>query len=363
MKIAKRVKGTSICAWKAAITGLAALALLGSGGCTFDSPIETRYLESQGPDTTTTLPEIPILALNTPDQGSLDCPAGHCQDTYRVQVDGFGILRIRVKSTFSTDDVTMKLTILNPVGNVIGRQRVESGKPASLTGEVTTGSYFLLLQSLGGGLEYEVAATYDRRGSAKAPLPPPEAYIPAEGNAPDYSQPGRSVPAGLGAGFIRDPKADFTQYKKFAFAQNPAKTMAEGAPGQYVGSPFLDAEIQRAIRYELMDWGYLPVDEKDADVLISSHVGSQSRSYYVIDYVTYDVPYEALMSRWTYSAGAIITPAIYKRGTLVIDVVDRHSTNVVWHGWSNRSISGRGDTREVVRDVVREVLDQYRPKE
>ena len=53
----------------------------------------------------------------------------------------------------------------------------------------------------------------------------------------------------------------------------------------------------------------------------------------------------------------------YVRGTLVIDMLERESDTVVWHGWISTEIFKDTDTEKRSEAVVKAVMKNFPPKQ
>jgi hypothetical protein len=156
-----------------------------------------------------------------------------------------------------------------------------------------------------------------------------------------------------------DPGVDFSRYQRFAFSESPEQRL-KGEPGSSVGNPFLEAEIQRAIRSELLDRGFLPAPENEADFLVSTHVGARSNTWYSLGSVRYSDDYDNWFNQWSIQ-GAVIRTHTYRDGTLVIDFVDVQKKALSWHGWTTQPLPPAADAKALIRKAVAEVLDRFPP--
>jgi hypothetical protein len=49
----------------------------------------------------------------------------------------------------------------------------------------------------------------------------------------------------------------------------------------------------------------------------------------------------------------------YKEGTVIIDVIDRKQSKVIWRGWSEGQVSNAQEATNEVRDVVGKIFEKY----
>jgi hypothetical protein len=298
------------------------------------------------------------LRLDEPRRDALDCPAGHCQDRFRVEISEPGELRVRVQPLAPDPSVSVRVVVEGPVGVLARSDSGVEGAPASRPDvdlRVGPGPHYVLVQAVGGKFDYQLEATLVP-GAA-----PPDAAVQVD-SVPSLAPPRerQAVPtAKPGANF--DPKARelFPKWRHYAFADPPEKRLGAG---EQVAFPAAEQEVLRAIRYELADRGYFPTeDPREAEFLISAQVGSRSTTWYVYQGVAYTQEYDQWLQQWGVSGGAV-TPQTYSDATLVIDFIDPGTGRLLWHGWTTAGIEGGGDLRDTLRAAVREVLALFPPR-
>lgn len=132
-----------------------------------------------------------------------------------------------------------------------------------------------------------------------------------------------------------DPNVDFSRLKTFDWTSSSQPET--GDPG--IDSPLLNSQIRNAIHKTLASKGYRHLTKGSADFLVQYHVAIEERS----DVMTIDTP--------SYAAGPTATPGgfstigssvgyqrtqtyvvRYEEGTLVIDIVDPKSKQIIWRG-------------------------------
>jgi hypothetical protein len=120
----------------------------------------------------------------------------------------------------------------------------------------------------------------------------------------------------------RDPAADFGRYRSFAWLP-----LAAAAPDdQTTGDRALDKRIYEAIEGEVQKKGYVPAASDKADLLLTY------RLLRTDGYQEPKLPYAAQWHRGAYMEAYHASPDTYERGTLIIDVVDRAQSELVWRG-------------------------------
>jgi hypothetical protein len=192
-----------------------------------------------------------------------------------------------------------------------------------------------------------------------------EGIVARDGAGPG-TDPGRepqmqAVEASAGAGSVFNPSVDFRSYKRFAFSDRPKDDLAEGAPGQDVGNPFLIQEIQRVVNTEMINRGYYPAPATEADFLVSLQVSGSSRAGYFIDHVRYSADYHQMYSAWGGYGRVLMVPTTFQKGTLVVDIIDIGLKELSWQGWSTEPIGYLKDRAEIIQKVVKDIIDRFPP--
>ena len=123
-----------------------------------------------------------------------------------------------------------------------------------------------------------------------------------------------------------DRNADFDSYKTFAWGPTP-ETSIEGA------SPFMHSRIKNAIEYYLAKGGGVE-DPTDPDLYVTYHVGTYEDVRFST--TTYGYSYGPGWGWDPYWGGpmgnTVTTATTYERGTLVIDIWDAETNEIVWRG-------------------------------
>jgi len=124
----------------------------------------------------------------------------------------------------------------------------------------------------------------------------------------------------------------------------------------------LEGRVIRAVEAALGAKGYQAV-QSGADFLIGWHVGLQDQ----VDVDRINTYYGYGWNRWRAGGGVWTSDSYvdeYTQGTLILDVVDRASNELVWRGAAEGRIDADAspDERErTVRDAVNMILEQFPP--
>lgn len=153
-----------------------------------------------------------------------------------------------------------------------------------------------------------------------------------------------------------DRDVDFSGYRSFAWLAPPLRETPERAADPFTANSLLDKRVRRAVEQELERRGLPSAPEEQADLRVD---------------------YRLLYSEKLVTQGTRIG-SIYRRGpafyddvdvhvsqvpeaTLVLDLIDARSEQLVWRGWSTRRDHDRNlDENEIARAVA-EILRRYPP--
>ncbi len=157
--------------------------------------------------------------------------------------------------------------------------------------------------------------------------------------------------AGIVAGAHFQPETKFAEFRTFAWA--PRDELPTGDP-RLDNNPFFDAQVRSAVEAELGIRGMRPSPDQ-ADLEVHYHASVERvLNVYTVDRVSgYDSP------------GGVRDTALYAydEGTLVVDLVDAHTNQVVWRGWARASLEGViDDTRRMrnrVEESVQKMFERY----
>lgn len=137
-----------------------------------------------------------------------------------------------------------------------------------------------------------------------------------------------------------------------------------------VDDPLLDSELltrkmRRSVVAELTDRGYVAVPEAaDADFIVTYHTASRERLRDRGGFsIGLGIGRMSRHSRQSLFLGDNYFPRIegYQEGTLIIDVIDARSRELVWRGWTRDEVDTRRFSDEAIDATVREILGEFPP--
>ena len=155
-----------------------------------------------------------------------------------------------------------------------------------------------------------------------------------------------------------DKSADFSNYKTFSWVPNASLTKNVA---NYQISPLMEKRVREAVNAELEKSGMKLVDVAQADVLINYHASVDTK----IDVDTFNVGYGARWNYWGMGYNTQTTTREYEVGTLILDVVDRASNQLVWRGAKEGRLkkNQKPEKRtQVINDTVINILSNFPPQ-
>jgi hypothetical protein len=144
-----------------------------------------------------------------------------------------------------------------------------------------------------------------------------------------------------------DRQASFSAYRTFNFLpkRERKETALEGLTDGLVTK-----RIDRAVKGELIDKGFVLDSVPNADMLVAYHVVLRDTT----EIETYG---------YNYPVWGFFDVHRYTQGTLVIDMVDGQSKETIWRGMATDVVRGDVDrSQERINKVVAKILADFPPK-
>jgi hypothetical protein len=152
-----------------------------------------------------------------------------------------------------------------------------------------------------------------------------------------------------------DVNARFEDYRTYDWAPVP-ETAPKNAKQAMQRNDLLDKRIRNAVDARLAEKG-LTRDTKSPDLLVVYHLGIEDKVQ-----VT-DWGYRYSDYYWGYG-GRDIDVYNYKEGTLMIDLVDANTHQLVWRGAAQKPLDEKSSpekAEQTINNVVGKILSQYPP--
>ncbi|MFL5355074.1 DUF4136 domain-containing protein [Archangium sp.] len=147
--------------------------------------------------------------------------------------------------------------------------------------------------------------------------------------------------------------------------------MREGADPK-VYNPIIQARVHQAVDHELQSRGYkLAEAGQKADFEIGWHgaINHKMDVDYVNHYYGYGwgPSYDPFYGAGAYGGAGMSTPVVreYREGTLILDIVDTGSNQLVWRGTAQAELSENSDAKksqELISQAVDKMLKKFPPE-
>jgi len=147
-----------------------------------------------------------------------------------------------------------------------------------------------------------------------------------------------------------DSEANFASYQTYAWVEQ------EQSP---TGSDLLDKRIRGAVDTQLAAKGFRQ-ESTNPDILVVFHVGTQDK----IDVTDWGYTYQ----RYGYGGwggGRQVDVYQYTEGTVIVDLIDAGSSQLVWRGSATKTIDSNPSPERMeknINDAMAQVFKRYPPK-
>lgn len=145
-----------------------------------------------------------------------------------------------------------------------------------------------------------------------------------------------------------DSQVDFPSYAAFAVFERPGNERRGPQMSEIV-----DRRIATAMKADLVSKGFTAARPPEADFLVTFSTAVHDR---VVVNRSGWYGY-----RWHYWGGGMTRVNSYPEGTLVIDIIDRKSRNLVWRGVGEGAFSTMNPSDKKVHSAVTRILRTFPP--
>lgn len=132
--------------------------------------------------------------------------------------------------------------------------------------------------------------------------------------------------AAISVGANHDPGLSTAAFRTFAFEGHDAYPTGDA---RLDAKPFFDARVRAAVGFELAAKGLLRASD-NPDLLIHYHATAERR----LEVIRSDEG-----KGYADATGGNTVSREYEEGTLVVDVVDRKTRQVIWRGWVRQDLA------------------------
>ena len=300
------------------------------------------------------------LAFDSPYVDELDCYSRECQQRFRVIVEEPGHLTVTAMLELASQDEQGRM-VLEAIDGVIARVGTGRGirtdaAPLTIRQEVQPGVYFVLLQSIGGRVPYEITASHTPGVVTEVQphsdgMPTGEPDLP-RGPGPPMRKLSKIRMSGRAKGSY-DPQVIFTGHETFAFPSlaRPGDGAPAGTPVEQPG----DRQIRRYITNTLELKGFRQARGDEASDLYVTFATSGGARTFFFSYYGFQ-PFT--------NTGPLLGPFQYETGMLALDIFTPKK-EVAYSAWVERGmgpgITPGEKTAEVTREAVHQLLAEFPP--
>ncbi len=146
-----------------------------------------------------------------------------------------------------------------------------------------------------------------------------------------------------------DHNADFSVLKTYRWVEHRKQS-----DNKMMKDPLIRKHIIDAVENVMDARGYFKVRSENPDFLIAFYIGSKKK----VDVTHYRYGY----GRWGRFRGRDISVRKYREGSLIIDIIDSRTKQLVWRGWATSVLHGRENIREDIQASVIKILERYPPR-
>lgn len=146
-----------------------------------------------------------------------------------------------------------------------------------------------------------------------------------------------------------DRTVDFRRYRRYAWL--PPATSQD--PAQRVNT-IVDRRIKQAVNVNLLSRG-MQLVEDTPDIFVTYHMGTQDRIDVSGSGYTYG----------SYWGGAGVNTYHYQQGTLILDIIDARTKELIWRGTATKTIDDNPTPEKIdktINEAVEKLLKDYPPE-
>ncbi|MCF2826664.1 DUF4136 domain-containing protein [Pseudoalteromonas sp. L23] len=155
-----------------------------------------------------------------------------------------------------------------------------------------------------------------------------------------------------------DKSVQFANYKTYAWS--PEADLKNNGR-EYQVNDLMEKRIRSAIQNEMSKQGFTLTDPQSADLLVNYHASVDTK----IESDSLHTTYGARWNYWGIGWQTQTTTREYEVGTLVLDMIDKASNQLVWRGAKEgrlRSNQSPDQRTESINKTISELLANFPPK-
>lgn len=154
-----------------------------------------------------------------------------------------------------------------------------------------------------------------------------------------------------------DREADFQSYKSFAWVPQQTTSVGDAKQAQQTNT-LLDKRVRNAVNAELEGRG-MTIDVENPDLLVAYHTGIDQK----VSVTDYGYSYPRYYGGW--GGGSSVDVTSYDEGTLIVDLIDYKSMQLVWRGSATKALESNPTPEQMdknIHDVIQKIFSVYPPK-
>ncbi len=160
-----------------------------------------------------------------------------------------------------------------------------------------------------------------------------------------------------------DPNAAFRAYRTFALVDEQHRVPKQSRHNVEI----METNIEQSLEQEMQRRGYI-IDEALPDLLVKYSIAMDTDTKLVSQPVYRSRPVVAVGGVWRPRYYVTQAPVVigsrtravsHKEGVLVIDVIERATGKVIWHGWSEEPIQNKAELAAALSDNVHDIMNAY----
>jgi hypothetical protein len=161
-----------------------------------------------------------------------------------------------------------------------------------------------------------------------------------------------------------DPTADFSKFRTWDWIPNAGGDQSSDPSGR--DNAILRGRIQTAVANVLIDRGY-KLNMDTPDFLVAYHIAFEEKLDLEVVNNYYGYPYAgSYAATWGPTIyGQEIQQREWEQGTLLLDILDGESGQLVWRGSAQAEVYPNSDPNERqsrINNAVSKVLDEFPPR-
>jgi hypothetical protein len=156
-----------------------------------------------------------------------------------------------------------------------------------------------------------------------------------------------------------DKSADFKNYQTYAWGKSKADVS-----NPIYNSDLINDKIRTAVENEFAKRG-IRKNEQDPDFIVNYHTYTREKQKasggYPFGYPYYPFRFYPFVYGWGFPYYRMMPPAVseYTEGTLIIDIVDRKSQDLVWRGTVSGDVENISGLKKQIEKGIKAIMKKY----